>query len=318
MGRAPCCDKANVKRGPWSPEEDATLKSYLETHGTGGNWISLPQKAGLKRCGKSCRLRWLNYLRPNIKHGGFTEEEDNIICSLYSQMGSRWSLIAAQLPGRTDNDVKNYWNTKLKKKILVGKISLSIKNSSTNAPPASVTNIPTIPCSTISPILYIPKAETESTVTFSDHYSLTQSSGAFPTLSDAGYEPVISSTTQNWSQNHFQYSSFPGIVDDMSEFHASSMNSHTVSPSQEGSTMSDSSSLAMDYKGLSLPSTHGGPEDGGILMDSELGFPSDFVNDLLFQDRESEVVANCFQYFADYGYVDMKPQGLNQGVTNQY
>ncbi|XP_009790050.1 transcription factor RAX3-like [Nicotiana sylvestris] len=118
MGRAPCCDKANVKRGPWSPEEDAKLKSYIQQHGTGGNWITLPQKVGLKRCGKSCRLRWLNYLRPNIKHGEFTEEEDNIICSLYLSIGSRWSIIAAQLPGRTDNDIKNYWNTKLKKKLL--------------------------------------------------------------------------------------------------------------------------------------------------------------------------------------------------------
>ncbi|GMY07021.1 transcription factor RAX3-like [Fagus crenata] len=118
MGRAPCCDKANVKKGPWSPEEDAKLKSYIEQNGTGGNWIALPQKIGLKRCGKSCRLRWLNYLRPNIKHGGFSEEEDNIICSLYISIGSRWSIIAAQLPGRTDNDIKNYWNTRLKKKLL--------------------------------------------------------------------------------------------------------------------------------------------------------------------------------------------------------
>ncbi|KAL0395850.1 UNVERIFIED_CONTAM: Transcription factor RAX3 [Sesamum calycinum] len=117
MGRAPCCDKANVKRGPWSPEEDAKLKSYIEKHGTGGNWIALPQKIGLKRCGKSCRLRWLNYLRPNIKHGGFTEDEDNLICSLYVSIGSRWSIIAAHLPGRTDNDIKNYWNTRLKKKL---------------------------------------------------------------------------------------------------------------------------------------------------------------------------------------------------------
>ncbi|PKI46946.1 hypothetical protein CRG98_032645 [Punica granatum] len=108
MGRAPCCDKANVKKGPWSPEEDAKLKSYIEQHGTGG----------LKRCGKSCRLRWLNYLRPNIKHGGFSEEEDDLICSLYVSIGSRWSIIAAQLPGRTDNDIKNYWNTRLKKKLL--------------------------------------------------------------------------------------------------------------------------------------------------------------------------------------------------------
>ncbi|KAG5623770.1 hypothetical protein H5410_008988 [Solanum commersonii] len=119
MGRAPCCDKANVKRGPWSPEEDSKLKAYIEQHGTGGNWITLPQKVGLKRCGKSCRLRWLNYLRPNIKHGEFTDEEDNIICTLYMSIGSRWSIIAAQLPGRTDNDIKNYWNTRLKKKLLL-------------------------------------------------------------------------------------------------------------------------------------------------------------------------------------------------------
>ncbi|KAJ0967302.1 hypothetical protein J5N97_024219 [Dioscorea zingiberensis] len=118
MGRAPCCDKANVKKGPWSPEEDTKLKEFIENHGTGGNWIALPHKAGLKRCGKSCRLRWLNYLRPNIKHGEFSAEEDRIICTLFANIGSRWSIIAAQLPGRTDNDIKNYWNTKLKKKLL--------------------------------------------------------------------------------------------------------------------------------------------------------------------------------------------------------
>ncbi|KAH6755378.1 myb domain protein 36 [Perilla frutescens var. hirtella] len=118
MGRAPCCDKANVKKGPWSPEEDAKLKDYIDKNGTGGNWIALPQKVGLKRCGKSCRLRWLNYLRPNIKHGEFSDDEDRIICSLFATIGSRWSIIAAQLPGRTDNDIKNYWNTKLKKKLI--------------------------------------------------------------------------------------------------------------------------------------------------------------------------------------------------------
>ncbi|KAF2321749.1 hypothetical protein GH714_002074 [Hevea brasiliensis] len=109
---------ANVKKGPWSPEEDSKLKEYIERFGTGGNWIALPQKAGLKRCGKSCRLRWLNYLRPNIKHGEFSDEEDRIICTLFASIGSRWSIIAAQLPGRTDNDIKNYWNTKLKKKLM--------------------------------------------------------------------------------------------------------------------------------------------------------------------------------------------------------
>ncbi|XP_042424381.1 transcription factor RAX2-like [Zingiber officinale] len=139
MGRAPCCDKANVKRGPWSPEEDAALKSYIEKNGAGGNWIALPQKAGLKRCGKSCRLRWLNYLRPDIKHGGFTEEEDNVICTLYDRLGSRWSVIASQLVGRTDNDVKNYWNTKLKKKLLVPRAtSNSTLHGAPSTPPPPV------------------------------------------------------------------------------------------------------------------------------------------------------------------------------------
>ncbi|XP_074586595.1 uncharacterized protein LOC141842283 [Curcuma longa] len=116
MGRAPCCDKSSVKKGHWSPEEDKQLKEYIEKHGTGGNWITLPHKAGLNRCGKSCRLRWLNYLKPNIKHGCFSDDEDRIIANLYASIGSRWSVIASHLPGRTDNDIKNYWNTKLKKK----------------------------------------------------------------------------------------------------------------------------------------------------------------------------------------------------------
>ncbi|CAA0806702.1 myb domain protein 87 [Striga hermonthica] len=133
MGRSPCCDKSKVKRGSWSPEEDEALKSYLLRHGsTAGNWITLPQKAGLRRCGKSCRLRWLNYLRPDIKHGAFTQEEDVIICDLYNKIGSRWSVIASKLEGRTDNDVKNYWNTKLKKKVLS---STPTNCNPQNAPP---------------------------------------------------------------------------------------------------------------------------------------------------------------------------------------
>ncbi|XP_058092190.1 transcription factor RAX2-like [Magnolia sinica] len=118
MGRAPCCDKANVKKGSWSPEEDCKLKDFIEKHGTGGNWIALPHKAGLKRCGNSCKLRWFNYLRPNIKHGEFTDDEDRIIRNLFATIGSRWSIIPAQLPGITNNDIKNYRNTKLKKRLI--------------------------------------------------------------------------------------------------------------------------------------------------------------------------------------------------------
>ncbi|CAK9157832.1 unnamed protein product [Ilex paraguariensis] len=116
MGRIPCCEKDNVKRGQWTPEEDNKLSSYIAQHGT-RNWRLIPKNAGLQRCGKSCRLRWTNYLRPDLKHGQFSDSEEQTIVKLHSVVGNRWSLIAAQLPGRTDNDVKNHWNTKLKKKL---------------------------------------------------------------------------------------------------------------------------------------------------------------------------------------------------------
>ncbi|KAL6847457.1 hypothetical protein ACP4OV_023310 [Aristida adscensionis] len=133
MGRSPCCDKAAVKRGAWSEEEDARLRSYVERHGgAAGSWIALPRKAGLRRCGKSCRLRWLNYLRPGLRRGGFSPEEDRAICALYAAVGRRWSLIAAHLPGRTDNAVKNYWNTRLKKRLC---LHLGLRNPPPPPPP---------------------------------------------------------------------------------------------------------------------------------------------------------------------------------------
>ncbi|XP_020083824.1 myb-related protein Myb4 [Ananas comosus] len=117
MGRAPCCDKQGMKKGPWTPEEDKILVDYIQSNGH-GSWRSLPKLAGLLRCGKSCRLRWTNYLRPDIKRGPFTTEEQKSIVQLHGIVGNKWSTIAAQLPGRTDNEIKNYWNTHLKKRLL--------------------------------------------------------------------------------------------------------------------------------------------------------------------------------------------------------
>ncbi|KAL9231186.1 hypothetical protein vseg_006443 [Gypsophila vaccaria] len=118
MGRSPCCDDiSGLKKGPWTPEEDDLLTSYIQKHGH-GSWRALPKAAGLNRCGKSCRLRWTNYLRPDIKRGRFTEEEEDSIIKLHSVLGNKWSRIAAHLPGRTDNEIKNYWNTHLRKKLL--------------------------------------------------------------------------------------------------------------------------------------------------------------------------------------------------------
>ncbi|CAA7027792.1 unnamed protein product [Microthlaspi erraticum] len=116
MGRPPCCDKIGVKKGPWTPEEDIILVSYIQEHGP-GNWRSVPTHTGLRRCSKSCRLRWTNYLRPGIKRGNFTQHEEKMILHLQALLGNRWAAIASYLPERTDNDIKNYWNTHLKKKL---------------------------------------------------------------------------------------------------------------------------------------------------------------------------------------------------------
>ncbi|XP_044503405.1 transcription factor MYB39-like [Mangifera indica] len=117
--RSPCCseDNNNLKKGPWTPEEDQKLVDYINKHGY-KSWRSLPKLAGLSRCGKSCRLRWTNYLRPDIKRGHFTDQEERIIIELHASLGNKWSRIASHLPGRTDNEIKNFWNTHIKKKML--------------------------------------------------------------------------------------------------------------------------------------------------------------------------------------------------------
>ncbi|XP_074562136.1 myb-related protein 340-like [Curcuma longa] len=112
-------EEAEVRKGPWTMEEDLILVNYISNHGE-GVWNNIARSAGLKRTGKSCRLRWLNYLRPDVRRGNITQEEQQLIMELHERWGNRWSKIARQLPGRTDNEIKNFWRTRVQKKLKHG------------------------------------------------------------------------------------------------------------------------------------------------------------------------------------------------------
>ncbi|KAI9100249.1 hypothetical protein K1719_024467 [Acacia pycnantha] len=102
-----------LRKGTWTQEEDYLLRACVHKYGE-GKWHLVPQRAGLKRCRKSCRMRWLNYLKPNINRTSFTEDEGDMIRRFHKLLGNRWSLIAGRLPGRTANDVKNFWHTNMR------------------------------------------------------------------------------------------------------------------------------------------------------------------------------------------------------------
>ncbi|KAL8090211.1 hypothetical protein AgCh_039617 [Apium graveolens] len=108
-----------LKKGPWTSAEDAILVEYVEKHGE-GNWNAVQKHSGLFRCGKSCRLRWANHLRPDLKKGSFTPDEERRIIELHAKMGNKWARMAAELPGRTDNEIKNFWNTRIKRRQRAG------------------------------------------------------------------------------------------------------------------------------------------------------------------------------------------------------
>ncbi|KAG2334214.1 hypothetical protein Bca52824_005394 [Brassica carinata] len=120
-----------MKKGLWSPEEDSKLMQYMISSGQ-GCWSDVAKNAGLQRCGKSCRLRWINYLRPDLKRGAFSPQEEELIIRFHSILGNRWSQIAARMPGRTDNEIKNFWNSTIKKRLKKMSDASSLVNNSSS------------------------------------------------------------------------------------------------------------------------------------------------------------------------------------------
>ncbi|KAL6903805.1 hypothetical protein ACP4OV_004618 [Aristida adscensionis] len=143
--------EAAVRKGTWTPEEDAVLREHVRAHGP-RDWSSIRSKGLLPRTGKSCRLRWVNKLRPNLKTGcKFSPEEERVVLELQAQFGNKWARIATHLPGRTDNDVKNFWSVRQKRLARLLRAPLpgrSSKNIAAKAPASSGTEPPLamVPC----------------------------------------------------------------------------------------------------------------------------------------------------------------------------
>ncbi|CAN4075873.1 unnamed protein product [Withania somnifera] len=129
MGRAPCCAKEGLRKGPWSTKEDLLLTNYIKQNGE-GQWRNLPNTAGLLRCGKSCRLRWMNYLRPGIKRGNFSQDEEDLYNKAPFPFGQSLVTHSRSITGRTDNEIKNYWNTHLIKKLKIAGIQPKVHKPS--------------------------------------------------------------------------------------------------------------------------------------------------------------------------------------------
>ncbi|XP_071709170.1 transcription factor MYB72-like [Rutidosis leptorrhynchoides] len=199
--RNPSSDQTNssgLKKGSWSEEEDQKLIYYINRYGI-WNWSQMPKFAGLSRSGKSCRLRWMNYLKPNVKRGNFTKEEEEIILHSHLLLGNRWSAIASRLPGRTDNDVKNYWHTHLKKRETTKSNDSNVSSSSSED--EAIKNVQELVINHVSNI-----DESKSSSTFDENSSSSNSAITYSLDQEV-----------NFGGDYYDIGS-PGTIDDLESF----------------------------------------------------------------------------------------------------
>ncbi|KAL5561891.1 hypothetical protein UlMin_031638 [Ulmus minor] len=242
MVRAPCCEKMGLKRGPWTTEEDKILISYIQKHGH-GNWRALPKQAGLLRCGKSCRLRWINYLRPDIKRGNFTREEEDTIIQLHQMLGNKWSAIAARLPGRTDNEIKNVWHTHLKKKLKQNdNIHQTKRHSSVEARPGSP---PQCSSSGISSVTTTTSDENNK-INNGTISTKSDSLGSFAEIDDSFWSEVLSAENNSEVAN-YEFSSVSCVDPQVLDFPFSPLITSEELPVHDFSTTSNMYQEDVDF-----------------------------------------------------------------------
>ncbi|KAF5198498.1 Myb-related protein pp2 [Thalictrum thalictroides] len=256
MGRQPCCEKIGLKRGPWTIEEDHKLMNFIINNGI-HCWRMVPKHAGLLRCGKSCRLRWINYLRPDLKRGTLSEFEEDQIIQLHARLGNRWSKIAAHFPGRTDNEIKNHWNTRIKKRLkLLG----------------------------LDPLTHMPLEQSVQHATESEQTSHSNEDDKEPQMKSLGNHELESYAVAEKMQENFEV----GSDDTINLFNSyetlwESLNVESVAQSSE-TTTSNSSSTSTSLSISDSFNSSKGTESSSGQEDSQNCIPSTVVDSLLSWD----------------------------------
>ncbi|KAI4382365.1 hypothetical protein MLD38_008338 [Melastoma candidum] len=193
-----------VRKGPWTEQEDLQLVGSVGMFGD-RRWDFVAKVSGLNRTGKSCRLRWVNYMQPGLKRGKMTPQEEELVLELQNKWGNRWSRIARKLPGRTDNEIKNYWRTYMRKKAQTKKRGAASPASSSSNCASSASNNPsagTLPIQdaigesfydTGGPGKGCPMEDIWGDIVSSEENSITPAARSYPSY-DYAYPPIASPT----------------------------------------------------------------------------------------------------------------------------